>query len=100
MAIWVNKMLNLITSCMQMYKVHVRIASFKLKLLVFIGFFEKMWSQELARPPLPFFQSYYTDVGCEIDMKNKCSTDTIFAVFILLIKLVFSLFVLKSLILI
>lgn len=39
-------------------------------------------------------------VGCEIDMKNKCSTNTIFAVFILLIKLVFSLFVLKSLILI
>lgn len=54
MAIWVNKMLNLITSCMQMYKVHVRIASFKLKLLVFIGFFEKMWSQEVARPPLPW----------------------------------------------
>lgn len=54
MAIWVNKMLNLITSCMQIYKVHVRIASFKLKLLVFIGFFEKMWSQELARPPLPW----------------------------------------------
>lgn len=92
MAIWVNKMLNLITSCMQMYKVHVRIASFKLKLLVFIGFFEKNVEPGGCKTAIA--------VGCEIDMKNKCSTNTIFAVFILLIKLVFSLFVLKSLILI